>query len=183
MSVEFLGGTRTGAGGHSFAGYIENVSRDFFAGLTEDERALVLADGAKRPSSALSVLAKLPDNPGAETLAQLKTLDRQLAGIEGEPARKLAIGITAITVVGLTAAGGDPSIITAAKNDDLAGVRTQIAKRANVNEVARDGSTALLWAVYNGNVDMTRLLLELGADINEQSGNHTSPLLIALLNG
>ncbi len=94
--LKFYETARTGVGGHSFSGYIENVSRDFFAGLTEEERALVLADGAKWPSSALSVLAKLPDNPGAETLAQLKTLDRQLAGVEGEPARKLAIGITAV---------------------------------------------------------------------------------------
>jgi uncharacterized protein len=41
----------------------------------------------------------------------------------------------------------------------------------------------LLFAVRDGNVAMTRLLLELGADINQTSGNHTSPLLIALLNG
>ena len=43
--------------------------------------------------------------------------------------------------------------------------------------------TPLLFAVRDGNVAMTRLLLELGADINQASGNHTSPLLIALLNG
>ena len=41
-------------GGHSFAGYIENVSRDFFATFNEEERQLVLADGAKWPTSALS---------------------------------------------------------------------------------------------------------------------------------
>ncbi|HEY6506560.1 MAG TPA: ankyrin repeat domain-containing protein, partial [Vicinamibacterales bacterium] len=45
------------------------------------------------------------------------------------------------------------------------------------------GMTPLLFAVRDGNVEMTRLLLELGADINKASGNHTSPLLIALLNG
>jgi len=45
------------------------------------------------------------------------------------------------------------------------------------------GMTPLLFAVRDGNVAMTRLLLELGADINQSSGNHTSPLLIALLNG
>jgi uncharacterized protein len=45
------------------------------------------------------------------------------------------------------------------------------------------GMTPLLFAVRDGNVAMTRLLLELGADINQTSGNHTSPLLIALLNG
>ena len=45
------------------------------------------------------------------------------------------------------------------------------------------GITPLLFAVRDGNVAMTRLLLELGADINQTSGNNTSPLLIALLNG
>jgi ankyrin repeat protein len=45
------------------------------------------------------------------------------------------------------------------------------------------GMTPLLFAVRDGNLAMTRLLLELGADINQTSGNRTSPLLIALLNG
>jgi ankyrin repeat protein len=45
------------------------------------------------------------------------------------------------------------------------------------------GMSPLLFAVRDGNVAMTRLLLELGADINLTSGNHTSPLQIALLNG
>jgi ankyrin repeat protein len=45
------------------------------------------------------------------------------------------------------------------------------------------GMTPLLFAVRDGNVAMTRLLLELGAEINQTSGNRTSPLLIALLNG
>jgi len=45
------------------------------------------------------------------------------------------------------------------------------------------GMSPLLFAVRDGNVAMTRLLLELGADINQASGNHTSPLMIALLNG
>ncbi|HZM60143.1 MAG TPA: ankyrin repeat domain-containing protein [Vicinamibacterales bacterium] len=48
---------------------------------------------------------------------------------------------------------------------------------------ADGGMTPLLFAVRDGNVAATRLLLELGADINQSSGNHTTPLLIALLNG
>ena len=48
---------------------------------------------------------------------------------------------------------------------------------------ADGGMSPLLFAVRDGNVEMTRLLLELGADIKQTSGNHTSPLLIALLNG
>ena len=95
----------------------------------------------------------------------------------------LAIGLTASTVVGYAAVGGDPSIITAAKNDDLSGVRAQIAKRANVNEVARDGSTALLWAVYNGNIEMTRALIAAGAPVNSPNHYGITPLLQASRSG
>ncbi len=95
----------------------------------------------------------------------------------------LAIGITASTVVGYAAVGGDPSIITAAKNDDIQAVRAQIAKRVNVSEVARDGSTALLWAVYNGNADMVRALLAAGAPVNSPNHYGITPLLQASRSG
>ena len=94
--LKFYETARALPGGHSFTGYVENVSRDFFAGLTEPERAQVLAEGAKWPSSALSVLAKLPDDPGAETLAQLQSLDHELEGQKSEAVRKLRIGIVAV---------------------------------------------------------------------------------------
>lgn len=45
------------------------------------------------------------------------------------------------------------------------------------------GMTPLLFAVRDGNAQMTRLLLDRGAKINQSSANHTTPLIIALLNG
>ena len=80
-------------------------------------------------------------------------------------------------------AAGDPSIVTAARNDDMTAVRAQIAKRANVNELARDGSTALLWAVYNGNLEMTRALLAAGAPVNAPNHYGITPLLQASRTG
>jgi uncharacterized protein len=48
----------------------------------------------------------------------------------------------------------------------------------------KGGLTALLYAVREGNVDATNALLKAGADINEVStGDHSSPLLIATING
>lgn len=94
--LKFYEAARTMPGGHSFTGYVENVSRDFFANLTADERTEVLTQGTKWPSSALSVLAKLPDDPGAETISQLETLDRELESMSGEPVRRLRIGIVAV---------------------------------------------------------------------------------------
>ena len=48
----------------------------------------------------------------------------------------------------------------------------------------KGGLTALLFAVREGNVEATNALLKAGADINEVStGDHSSPLLIATING
>ena len=40
--LKFFEAARAQTGGHSFEGYIDNVSRDFFAGLTDQERAVGL---------------------------------------------------------------------------------------------------------------------------------------------
>jgi putative heme-binding domain-containing protein len=93
-------------GGHSFAGYIENISRDFFATFNEDERRLILADGVKWPSSALSVLAKLPKDLRPETLREIERLDRQVKKLDSESAKRLRIGIAAV----LGASGDETSM-------------------------------------------------------------------------
>jgi putative membrane-bound dehydrogenase-like protein len=95
--LTFLERARTLPGGHSFVGYIENISRDFFTDLSESERTLVLQEGFKWPSSALSVLAKLPPSTDAATLEQVRRLDQRLAEMEQtEPVRKLGIGVVAV---------------------------------------------------------------------------------------
>lgn len=94
--LKFYETARTLTGGHSFEGYVDNVSRDFFVGLTDTERSMVLTDGAKWPSSALAVLAKLPAEISAETIEQIIALDRQMYGIDGEAARKLSVGVVAV---------------------------------------------------------------------------------------
>src|SRR5262249_9373807 len=75
---------RTIEGGKSYAGYMENAAREFFATFDEEECQQVLAEGAKWPSSALSVLAKLPENPSKETLEQICDLDRQVKKLDTE---------------------------------------------------------------------------------------------------
>ncbi len=94
--LQFYEDARSMVGGHSFAGYIENVSRDFFADFTDEERRPVLAGGAKWPSSALSSLAKLPENPSEATLRQVISLDRDVKHVDTDAARKLRIGIVAV---------------------------------------------------------------------------------------
>ena len=80
-------------------------------------------------------------------------------------------------------AAGDTPLVAAAKNDDLQAVRALIAKRANVNEPARDGSTALLWATYHSNLEMARALIAAGAAVNTPNHYGITPLLQASRSG
>ena len=82
-------------GGHSVNGYIEGFARDFFTNLSLAERRQVLAAGENFPTSALSILAKLPDNPGADVLADIRALDERVANREGEPMARLRVGTVA----------------------------------------------------------------------------------------
>jgi ankyrin repeat protein len=80
-------------------------------------------------------------------------------------------------------AAGDAPLVTAAKNDDLSAVRGLLAKRVNVNEPARDGSTALLWSAYNGNLEMARVLVAAGVAVNTPNHYGITPLLQASRTG
>ncbi len=83
-------------GGHSVNGYVENFARDFFTNLTMKERRQVLAAGENFPTSALSILAKLPANPGHDVLAEMRSLDQRLDGLDGESIARLRVGLTAV---------------------------------------------------------------------------------------
>src|SRR5215470_17142662 len=76
-------------------------------------------------------------------------------------------------------AASDPALVVAAKSDDLSAVRALLAKHVNVNEPARDGSTALLWSAYNSDVEMTRALVAAGAAVNTPNHYGITPLLQA----
>lgn len=83
-------------GGHSLSGYIEHFARDFFTTLTPAERRQLIAAGENYPTSALSVLAKLPEDVEPELLAEIRALDERLEGMTGEPVARLRVGIVAV---------------------------------------------------------------------------------------
>jgi ankyrin repeat protein len=83
----------------------------------------------------------------------------------------------------LTFAAGESLLVDAAKRHDTTGVRGLIAKRTNVNETSRDGSTALLWAAYHSDVAMTRALIAAGANPNLANKYGITPLLQASRTG
>jgi ankyrin repeat protein len=80
-------------------------------------------------------------------------------------------------------AASDTPLVAAARDGDLQTVRALIAKRVNVNEPARDGSTALLWAAYHSNLEMARALMTAGARVNTPNRYGITPLLQASRTG
>ena len=55
------------------------------------------------------------------------------------------------------------AVADAARADDLPAVRKLIKEHADVNAAANDGSSALLWAAFHSDVEMTKALLAAGA--------------------
>jgi len=94
----------------------------------------------------------------------------------------LLLGLVIAYPGGLRAAS-DPPLVEAAKTGDLATVRALIAKKADVNEPGRDGSTALLWAAYQSDVAMTQTLISAGASVNAANRYGVTPLLQASRTG
>jgi ankyrin repeat protein len=80
-------------------------------------------------------------------------------------------------------AAGESLLVDAAKRHDATAVRGLIAKRVNVNETSRDGSTALLWAAYHSDAAMTRALIAAGAKPNVANKYGITPLLQASRTG
>jgi ankyrin repeat protein len=77
----------------------------------------------------------------------------------------------------------DNPVVAAARDGDLRAVRAQIAKGIKVNDPARDGSTALLWAAYHNDLEMTRALLAAGAKVDAANKYGITPLIQASRTG
>jgi ankyrin repeat protein len=73
-------------------------------------------------------------------------------------------------------------VIDAARADNLPAVLKLIKERADVNALASDGSTALLWAAYHSNAEMTKALLAAGAAVDTANRYGVTPLLQASRN-
>ena len=96
---------------------------------------------------------------------------------------RLIIGAMLALVVfsasGRGQAASELGLVAAARDGDLAGVRSLLAKRADPNAATRDGSTALLWAVYNSNLEMAKALVAAGARVDAANRFGVTPLLQA----
>jgi ankyrin repeat protein len=95
----------------------------------------------------------------------------------------LLLLLVAVVAGVLAQTTSDPAVVVAARDGDFEAVRALVAKHVNVNEPARDGSTALLWAVYHSNVPMARALIASGANFASANRYGVTPLLQAGRNG
>ena len=75
------------------------------------------------------------------------------------------------------------AVADAARADDLPAVHKLIKEHADVNAPAKDGSSALLWAAFHSDAEMTKALLAAGAWVDAPNHYGVTPLLQASRNG
>lgn len=88
----------------------------------------------------------------------------------------LALGVC------LSVSGAETRLVDAARTQDTAVVKSQIAAKADVNARASDGSTALLWAAHWDDLASGELLAAAGADPNIANEYGMTPLSRACTN-
>ena len=95
--------------------------------------------------------------------------------------RKLVILLFAAASVNATSSRAP--LADAAEKHDRAKVRALINQRVDVNAPQPDGMTALHWAAYQDDLDLTTLLVRAGADVKAASRYGVTPLSLACTNG
>ena len=96
----------------------------------------------------------------------------------------LLTGLLAVAVAAgdAGAQATDSGLIQAVKRGDRKAVST-LARSSAVNAAEADGTTALHWAVRNGDADTIRLLLQRGANASARNRYGVTPLSLAATNG
>jgi uncharacterized protein len=85
--------------------------------------------------------------------------------------------LLALAGMGVAFADDAPSpLIEAARAGNERAALDLVAKGADVNARAPDGTTALMWAAHNDEVDLTRALLKKGADVRAENLYGTSAM-------
>jgi ankyrin repeat protein len=91
--------------------------------------------------------------------------------------------MTLLFAAGPMAAPDDLGLVDAARDQDQAKVRALLARKADVNVRAEDGSTALLWAAHWNDVATADLLIRARADTNVANDFGMTALSRACTNG
>ena len=90
----------------------------------------------------------------------------------------------AILAAAVAMYGADTRLPEAAMKGDQAVVQSLLKQKVDVNVAQGDGNTALHWAVYRDDIEMTRLLIQAGANPNAKTRlGDVTPLHLAATNG
>jgi ankyrin repeat protein len=74
------------------------------------------------------------------------------------------------------AAGGAASLLDAARTEQHDPAVALIEQRADVNQRASDGTTALHWAAHNRDLDLVKRLIKAGANVNAANDYGSTPM-------
>jgi ankyrin repeat protein len=96
--------------------------------------------------------------------------------------RLLVVFIVGLAVCAVAAAASSP-VADAAMSRQIAGLKSLIAQKADVNAPQADGATAIQWAAYNNDLDMADVLLAAGANPKIANRDGATPLTLAAING
>src|SRR5438445_12023538 len=77
----------------------------------------------------------------------------------------------------------DARLANAVQHMDRETVRHLLERRIDVNAPQADGTTALLWAAYNDDLDLVKRLLAAGANARASNRYGVTPLTLACPNG
>ncbi len=104
--------------------------------------------------------------------------------MRGRTSLAAALAFTAFGAVQLFAGvSGDTSLVELVKADNQQAAIALIDKHADVNTPLSDGSTALLWAAHNGDVELVDRLLKAGADAKAKNQFGATPMSEAAVLG
>ena len=96
---------------------------------------------------------------------------------------RLCVLAFSFVLVSVNIAGAQARLVDAIKANDVATIRTLLDKKADVNAVQADGTTALHWAVDRDAVEIVRVLIRAGANVRAANRYGATPLWLAALNG
>src|SRR2546430_709593 len=89
----------------------------------------------------------------------------------------------ALLLFAATVFAASSDVADAAMKGDKAAVRSLLERKADVNAPQPDGATALHWAVWREDVEMTSMLIRTGANAKAANRQGATPLSLATTNG
>jgi ankyrin repeat protein len=91
--------------------------------------------------------------------------------------------VSVLLVFSLGAAGRPEPLVEAVRKADQAAVRSLLQRNADVNVAEIDGTTALHWAAYRGDLETAQLLVRAGANVRAANRYGVTPLTLACAKG